>query len=143
MKMNRVLIGLALAAGSMLTGCLKNNEIDHPDFAYQTVYFGSQFPIRTLELGEDLFIDNSLDNQRKVTITATTGGVRENQKDISVTMAVDTALLTRMYFPSDKGGAKVLPLPSTYYKLSGNEIMISKGNFTGGVQMELTDAAFR
>jgi hypothetical protein len=139
--MKKAFIGLAFA--SLLTGCLKNKEIVHPDFAYQTVYFGTQFPIRTVEFGEDLFIDNSLDNQRKVLINATTGGVRENKKDIVTTIAVDTALLNRLYFPADKGGAKILPLPASYYRLAGNQITIPKGSMLGGVQVELTDAFFQ
>lgn len=143
MKKKKILIGLAIASISILTGCLKNNEIEHPDFAYQTVYFGTQFPIRTLELGEDLFIDNSLDNQKKVRITVTTGGVRENQKDIVTTIGVEPALLDRLYFAADKGGNKILPLPANYYKLSGNQVTIAKGSFTGGVEMELTDAFFQ
>jgi hypothetical protein len=71
MKMNKYYFGFAVGLISILTGCIKNQDISHPDFDYQTVYFGTQFPIRTVELGEDLFIDNSLDNQHKVLINAT------------------------------------------------------------------------
>lgn len=137
--MNKGFIGIALASVSMLAGCLKNNDIDHPDFDYQTVYFATQFPIRTVELGEDLLIDNSLDNQRKVKINATTGGVRENQKDILLDFTVDTSLLSRLYFPA---GNKILPLPSNYYQLASNQITIPKGSFLGGVEVQLTDAFF-
>src|SRR3982751_901444 len=106
MKMNKALIALAIASISMLTACMKNNDVTHPDFDYQTVYFGTQFPVRTVELGEDLFIDNSLDNQRKVLINATTGGVRENKKDIVLNFSVEAALCDRLFFPTDKGGNK-------------------------------------
>ncbi|MEO6734684.1 MAG: DUF5627 domain-containing protein [Ferruginibacter sp.] len=122
---------------------MKNKEIIHPDAAYQTVYFGTQFPIRTIELGEDLFIDNTLDNQRKVLLNATTGGVRENNKDIVLNFSVDTSLCSRLFFPSDKGGSKILPLPSNYYQLASNQITIPKGNFLGGVELQLTDAFFQ
>ncbi len=142
MKMNKFFLGLAITSVSALTGCLKNNEIDHPDTAYQTVYFGTQFPIRTIELGEDLLIDNTLDNQRKVLLNATTGGVRVNDKDIVLNFSVDTSLVSRLFFPSDKGGRKILPLPSSYYQLASNQITIPRGNFLGGVELQLTDAFF-
>jgi hypothetical protein len=143
MKMNKVFIWLAIASIYTLTACMKNNEINHPDSDYQTVYFGTQFPIRTVELGEDLFIDNSLDNQRKFLINATTGGVRENKKDIVTSFSVDASLCDRLFFPTDKGGNKILPLPSSYYQLASNQITIPKGSFLGGVEVQLTDAFFQ
>src|ERR1044071_2775874 len=136
MKMNKVFVWLAIASVCTLTACMKNNDINHPDFDYQTVYFGTQFPIRTVELGEDLFIDNSLDNQRKVLINATTGGVRQNNKDILLSFSVDPSLCDRLFFPTDKGGNKILPLPSNYYQLASNQIIIPKGSFLGGVEVQ-------
>jgi hypothetical protein len=143
MKMNRVFLGLAITVISTLTGCLKNSDITHPDSGYQTVYFGTQYPIRTVELGEDLFVDNTLDNQRKVLINATTGGVRENNKDIILSFSVDTTLCRKLFFPSSKGGGKIVPLPSNYYQLASNQITIPKGSFLGGVELQLTDAFFQ
>ena len=142
MKMNKIFGGLSVALIAMLTGCIKNQDITHPDFDYQTVYFGTQFPIRTVELGEDLFIDNSLDKQRKVLINATTGGVRENKKDIVLGFSVSPSLCDNLYFPSSKGGRKIIPLPSNYYQLASNQITIPKGSFLGGVELQLTDAFF-
>lgn len=142
MKINKILLWLVVAVISTLTGCIKNQDIAHPNFEYQTVYFGSQFPIRTVELGEDLFIDNSLDNQHKVLINATTGGVRENTKDIVLGFSVDASLLNKLYFPDGKGGRKIIPLPSNYYQLASNQITIPKGSFLGGVEVQLTDAFF-
>ena len=143
MKIDKVYMALAVVSFSMLTACLKNKDINHPDFNYQTVYFGTQFPVRTVELGEDLLIDNSLDNQHKVLINATTGGVRENKKDIVLSFTVDTSLCSRLFFPSDKGGNKILPLPPTYYQLASKQITIPKGSFLGGVEVQLTDAFFQ
>ena len=143
MKLNKIFVGLAITLISTLTGCLKNSDVSLPDSGHQTVYFGSQFPIRTIELGEDLFIDNALDNQHKVLINATTGGVRENNRDIVVNFSVDTSLCSRLYFPSDKGGNKILPLPSNYYQLVSNQITIPKGSFLGGAELQLTDAFFQ
>jgi hypothetical protein len=143
MKINKIFLGLAMVSVSALSGCLKNSDTNLPDSGYQTVYFGSQFPIRTVELGEDLFVDNTIDNQHKVLINATTGGVRENNKDIVLGFSVDTSLCTRLFFPSDKGGSKIVPLPSNYYQLASNQIVIPKGSFLGGVEMQLTDAFFQ
>lgn len=143
MKMNRIFVGLALTSISVLTGCLKNNDVSLPDSGNQTVYFGTQFPIRTVELGEDLLIDNTLDNQHKVLINATTGGVRENNKDIVINFTVDTTLCSKLFFPPEKGGGKLVPLPSSYYQLSSNQISIPRGSFLGGVEMQLTDAFFQ
>ena len=143
MKMNKFFLGLAITSVCALMGCLKNQDISHPDSGNQTVYFGTQFPIRTIELGEDLFIDNTLDNQRKVLLNAATGGVRENDKEILLNFSVDTSLCSRLFFPSDKGGSKILPLPSNYYTLASNQITIPKGSFLGGVELQLTDAFFQ
>lgn len=143
MKMNKIFLGLAIASIVGLTGCLKNSDVSLPDSGSQTAYFGSQFPVRTVELGEDLFVDNTLDNQRKVLINATTGGVRVNNKEIVLNFFVDTSLCTRLYFPSDKGGNKIVPLPSNYYQLASNQITIPKGSFLGGVEVQLTDAFFQ
>jgi hypothetical protein len=143
MKINKIFLGLAMVSVSALSGCLKNSDTNLPDSGYQTVYFGSQFPIRTVELGEDLFVDNTIDNQHKVLINATTGGVRENNKDIVLGFSVDTSLCTRLFFPSDKGGGKIVPLPSNYYQLASNQITIPRGSFLGGVEVQLTDAFFQ
>jgi hypothetical protein len=141
--MNKIYLWLGIGLVSTLAGCAKNKDIDHPDFDYQTVYFGTQYPVRTVELGEDLFIDNSLDNQRKVLINATTGGVRENQQDILLGISVSPTILDRLFFPNDKGGNKILPLPTSHYQLASNEIRINKGSFLGGVEVQLTDAFFQ
>jgi hypothetical protein len=132
----------AAMAFSALGGCMKNKDIEYPDYLYQTSYFATQYPIRTIVLGEDLFVDNSLDQQGKVAIKATTGGVRENTRDVVLDFSIDPSLTTGLFFPTDKGGAKVLPLPDNYYQLASNQITIPKGSFLGGVEVQLTDAFF-
>jgi len=139
MKINKVAIVL-IGALAVLTGCTKNQDIDYSDYKYQAVYFALQYVPRTIELGEDEFVDNSLDNQHKVMINATLGGVRENNKDVTVGVAVDTSLCNRIYFPNN--GPRITPLPSTYYKLASNQITIPAGSIMGGVEVELTDAFF-
>ena len=63
---------LNIAMASMLLGLAacdnQNNEFD--DFDYQTVYFANQYATRTVELGEDEFVDNSMDNEHKIKIKA-------------------------------------------------------------------------
>lgn len=139
MKMKKVAVALLGAVG-VLAGCVKNQDIEFADYKYQTVYFASQYVPRTLELGEDEFVDNSLDNQRKVAIKATLGGVRENDKEITVGITVDNSLCDRLYFPNN--GPKITPMPANYYKLASNRIVIPSGSILGGVEVELTDAFF-
>ena len=139
MKTNKLFIGLALVLGTA-TGCLKNSDIDHPDFDTQSVYFAYQYPVRTVVLGEDLFIDNTLDNERKVEIKATIGGTRENKNDVVIDFNVDGALATSRKFLSS--GDPIKLLPANYYTLASNQITIPKGNILGGVQVQLTDAFF-
>lgn len=139
MKKYKIFIGLAVALGTA-TGCLKNKDMDHPDFDYQSVYFAYQYPVRTVVLGEDLFIDNSLDNEHKVEIKATLGGTRDNKNDVPINFNVDQSLLTNLYFSGN--GGKIQMMPANYYTLASNQITIPKGSILGGVQVQLTDAFF-
>ena len=141
MNKNKLLIG-ALIALATLSGCLKNADITHPDFIYQTVYFASQNPIRTVVLGEDRNIDNSLDQQHKVEIKATLGGTRENKNNVVISFNVEPSLLTNLYFTANYGNGKIVPLPPNYYTLASDKITIAPGNIMGGVQVQLTDAFF-
>lgn len=139
MKTNKILAG-ALIAMTILSGCLKNADIVHPDFIYQTVYFANQYPVRTVVLGEDMNIDNTLDQQHKVEIKATLGGTRDNKNNVVISYAVQPSLLNNLYFSS--AGAKIQPLPTSYYSLASDKITIAPGNIMGGVQVQLTDAFF-
>jgi predicted secreted acid phosphatase len=120
MKINKIIIGLMASAG-LLASC-KNEKIEYPNFAYSTVYFASQYPVRTVELGEDLFIDNSLDNQHKIAIKATMGGEYENKKAVLIDVKVDETLLNNLYYSG--GGPKILAMPAQYYQLAANQITI-------------------
>lgn len=124
---------------SIVYGC-KNTEIVHPDFDYQAVYFANQYPIRTVVLGEDMNFDNSLDNEHKVEIKATLGGTRSNQNDVVIDYSIDNSLLTNMRFGA--GSSPILPLPSNYFTMNSNQIVIKKGEILGGVVVQLTDAFF-
>ncbi len=119
----------------------KNDKRSFPDYGVQSVYFAYQYPIRTLTMGEDLF-DTSLDNARKCQIMATTGGVYSNTNDITINIAVDNSLTQGLSFnPPDYSGP-VQAMPTAYYRLASDKIIIPKGKIAGGVEVQLTDAYF-
>ncbi|MGY3212833.1 DUF5627 domain-containing protein [Mucilaginibacter sp. HD30] len=132
-----------LAASLLLASCTKNNDWEFPDFDYSTVYFSYQSPIRTITLGEDIY-DNTLDNQHKSLIMATLGGVYTNKKDVAVDVVVDNTLTQNLKFSLPTGvGGNVVAMPSSYYALPANkQIIIPKGNMSGGIEVQLTDAFF-
>lgn len=117
----------------------KNQDWEFPDYEYQTVYFAYQYPVRTITMGEDIF-DTSLDNQAKINVMATTGGVYTSKNDVSVDFVVDNAMTQNIIY--SPGGGDVLPLPSNYYTLASNKMIIPKGKPSGGVEVQFTDAFF-
>ncbi|CAM3939433.1 DUF5627 domain-containing protein [Mucilaginibacter galii] len=139
MKVNKLyIIGLAVAC-ALFNSC-KNSDAPFPDYVFSNVYFATQYPVRTVVLGEDLIVDNTLDNQRKVSIKATMGGVYENKKNVVIDFKVDPTLLNNLYFGG--GGAKIDAMPTQYYQLASNKITIPSGSIIGGVDVQLTDAFF-
>ncbi|RZF59301.1 DUF5627 domain-containing protein [Sphingobacterium corticibacterium] len=140
MKNYKNILGLIGVLLYSFTSC-QNKEIVHPDFDYQTVYFASQYPIRTVVLGEDPLVDNTLDNEHKVSIKATIGGARTNSKQVDIVVAVDESLLENLYFPG--GTTEVKPMPSSYYTLASDKISILPGAILGGVEVQLTDDFFQ
>ena len=111
-------VSCGLAAG--LSSC-KSGDQDFPDFESQTCYFAKQYPVRTVELGNDLYVDLTRDNQHKVQIQATMGGAYSNPRDITIDFGVEASLC---------GG------------LLGNQIVIPKGESVGGVEVQLEDDFF-
>ncbi len=118
----------------------ENKDIIYPDFEYQTVYFATQYPVRTLVLGEDLIVDNAIDNEHKIEIKATTGGVYSNKNNIVIKYVVDENLCKDLLF--DNSGTAVMALPSEYYDLLEDDIRIPAGSILGGVTVQLKDAFF-
>ncbi|RZK76424.1 MAG: DUF1735 domain-containing protein [Pedobacter sp.] len=133
-KLNYILLLLTV----LFTSC-KNDEWAFPEYDYQSVYFGTQYPVRTITLGEDVF-DTTLDNEGKFQIMATIGGVYENKQDVTLDVQVDNSLTQNLLFVA--GGTSVVNMPSNYYQLAANKIVIPKGKLTGGVQVQLTEAFF-
>lgn len=127
-----------LSAMACLTAC-ENADWSFPDYDYTTVYFAYQSPVRTLVLGNDEVFDNTLDNEHKCLIKATMGGVYDNGVNRIIDIAVTNSLCDGLYF---KDGGKIKPMPENYYKLAANQIIIPKGEISGGVEVQLTDAFF-
>lgn len=127
-----------IALGAVLTGC-KNGDIDFPDYDYQTIYFATQTPVRTITLGEETYADNSLDNEHAFMVKATIGGVNKNRKNHTAKFIIDNSLCDRILF-SD--GREVKALPESYYVITTDQLTIKKGEVLGGFRVDLTDAYF-
>lgn len=127
-----------MALGLAATGC-HNSDIDFPDFDYQTIYFAHQTPIRTITLGDDGDYNTDLDNNHMIEIKAVLGGVNENRAEHWADFIVDNSLTDGLKF-SD--GRPVQAMPSNYYTISGDRMVITPGNVIGGVQVHFTDAYF-
>ncbi|MCA1745002.1 MAG: DUF1735 domain-containing protein, partial [Bacteroidales bacterium] len=138
--MRKIHLLIVLLAG-LLTSC-ENGDWEFPDFDYQTVYFSYQSPVRTITLGEDIF-DTSLDNNYQCMIMATTGGAYNNTSEIVIDYRVDNTLCDNLFY--DRSGnteTPVLAMPADYYSLSANQMVIEKGQESGGIVVQLTDAFF-
>lgn len=134
MKKIMKLLIFTVVLSALISSC-KNQDIDFPDFDYSTTYFPYQYPVRTLVLG-DYYFDNENDNKLKFAISATVGGVYENNKDQVVDFVVDESIVENMYI----GNQPILPLPSKYYQLSDpSRIIIPKGKLAGSVYVQLTE----
>lgn len=126
----------------MLSGALfscHNSDWEFPDNEYQTVYFATQYPVRTITLGEDI-VDTSLDNAWKCQIMATTGGVYKANSDVTIDITVDNAMCTGFAFGGV--GNDIMAMPANYYTLASDQIVIPKGQLVGGVEVQLTEAFF-
>ncbi len=138
MKKKLVYIGLA-SLFFAFTSC-ESGENEFPDFDYQTVYFANQYALRTVELGEEEFLDNTLDNQHKIAIKAAWGGGYTNRKNVVIDYVVENSLCDRLYFKETN--IPVTPMPASYYTLASNQIKIPANEISGGVEVQLTDAFF-
>ena len=142
MRLKTYIYGVALGALSLTFASCYNTEQEFPDYeGGTTAYFAYQYPIRTLVLGNDIY-DNTLDNQHKCQIWSTMGGAYGG-RNAYVEIAVDESLCNNLWFVDDGGNpfTPVLPMPSSYYNLSSNEIAY-KGDPRGYVEVQFTDAFF-
>ena len=138
MKINKIILAIVTFA-TIIISC-DNQDISFPDFNYQTVYFASQYPLRTLQLGNDEFVDLTSDNDHKIIVKATMGGTYKNNKNRVIDIEVVNSLCDNL--KCIETGRSVLPMPSDYYQLATNQITIPSGTEYGGVEIKLTDAFF-
>lgn len=131
------IITTLMILGVLVTSC-ENGDWDFPDYGTISVYFAKQTPIRTITLGTDTY-DTTLDNEHKCQIMATMGGVYENETNRVISFVVDESLCDGLIYDD---GRDVLPLPSSYYTLASNQIIIPSGKVLGGVEVQFTDAFF-
>lgn len=125
----------------------KDDELRFDDYDYTTVYFPFQYPVRTLVLGDYVF-DNSNDNDLKFKISARVGGLYKNNKDFEVKYQIETNLVNNLVTNENRWDGKnensadtLKILPSHYYTLEPNEtFIIPKGDFFGGITVQLNDA---
>ena len=113
----------------------ENQEFDYPDYDYTAVYFPMQYPVRTLVLGEDR-VDNSMDQELKFQIGVTIGGLFENRKDWNVEVVLDESLAQGLV---NQNGDTLRILPSEYYTLGSNQLVIPSGDFSGFVDVQLNE----
>lgn len=130
---------LATVIGGMAICSCENGDWDFPDFDHTAVYFAYQNPVRTITLGEDYY-DTSMDNEHKCQIMATMGGVYDNKNDITIGIKVDNSICDGFKF--EETGKDIVPMPSSYYTLDANQIVIPSGKILGGVTVNLTDQFF-
>lgn len=138
MKKNLAYIGLASLI--MAFASCESGDNEFPDFDYQTVYFANQYGLRTIELGESEFVDNTLDNQHKLKINAAWGGGYTNRRNVIIDFKIDESLCDNLYFKSTN--QPLVPMPASYYKLASDQITIPQGQIMAGVEVQLTDAFF-
>jgi hypothetical protein len=132
-------LSYALTGLIMLTvlSCSKNNNFRFDDFDYTTVYFPYQYPVRTLVLG-DYALDNANDNQLKFLISARVGGLYQNNSNWNVNYKVEESLANKLATTLND---TLQLLPSNYYTLNpGTSFTIPEGSFSGGVEVQLTEA---
>ena len=130
------IVSLSFAAG--LTSC-KSGDQDFPNFDYQACYFAKQYPVRTIELGNDLYVDLTRDNQHTFEIQAVMGGAYSNPRDITIQFSVEPQLCEGLTF---EDGTDVTVMPQDYYEILGQSIVIPSGQPVGGVEVQLKDAFF-
>lgn len=136
MKLYKAMVSLVFL-GAILTSC-ENADWDFPGTDFSTVSFSKQSPVRTLTLGDDVY-DTSLDNAHKCQIMAVWGGGYSPQSNVTVNVAVDNTLCDGLNFAD---GTPVTPMPSSYYTLASDHLVIPAGRVLGGVEVQFTDDFF-
>ncbi|NEW83578.1 MAG: DUF1735 domain-containing protein [Mariniphaga sp.] len=134
--MKKIVYLLGIVA--LLFGC-ENQNVEFDDFAYQTVYFPFQTPVRSIMLGDEVIGDNSIDLEHAFSIGASIGGMYSNTKDRVLTVQLAPELASNI---TDASGNALKLLPSEYYNTTFDKITIPAGSFFGKMRVNLTDAFF-
>ena len=135
--MKKILYLFSIA--TLLYGCT-NQDIEFPDFAFQTVYFPYQTPVRSLILGDETEGDNSIDLEHAFSIGASLGGMYENNKDRVLKVELAPELASNI---KDASGNVLQLLPVQYYSATFDKITIPAGSFFGKMRVDLKDAFFQ
>jgi len=148
--MKRILIISIIMAG--LLAC-ENQENLFPDHEYLNpdgtgtgkfygVYFGEQYPVRTLVLGHERF--ENPDNDSIFHIGVSIGGMYTNKKDWRVDYIVDKKLADSVIIgTTGTTNDTALVLPDAYYTISPTgSVTIPAGSFNGLVEVKLKRAFF-
>lgn len=139
--MTKVIKYTAFASAALLalgvTSC-KNADNNFPDYeGGVSAYFAYQYPTRTITLGEDPEVDNTLDNQHKFYIMATQGGAYKS-RNLKIDVVVDESLTNNLTFPD---GSPVKVMPSNYYSLASTTLTKVE-DYLFGTEVTLSDAFF-
>jgi hypothetical protein len=138
MKVNKLFIAIGMGVVSLMTttSC-QNEDQEFDNYKYNAVYFPYQYPVRTLELGEDTEVDTSDDNLLKFSFGCTLAGMYSNDANRTVVYTIDNTLTDSLYTST---GVQLLPLPRKYYTISNEgTITVPKGSMQGYATVQLTD----
>ena len=134
--MKKIFILFVITAG-LFSSC-KNWDWDFPYDGATTGYFPYQYPVRTIVLGNYIY-PNENDNNHMFIISAAVGGGYKNKNNVTFNFRIDESLCNNAFFSANNN---IKILPSDYYRLSDNKIVVSKGKENGGVEVHLNDAFF-
>lgn len=139
MKLFNLLSILSIGIVALFLASCQNSDQSFPDYeGGSAVYFAYQYPVRTIVLGEDVY-DTTLDNEHRFEIYAVMSGVYANNNKVTIDVSVDNTLVDNLFF--EAGGSPVVAMPSNYYTLAGNQIVLDK-KIQGAVGVQLSDAFF-
>jgi len=142
MKNTKIKILIGIFSTIIVSSC-QNDTNSFDNFNYTATYFGWQYPVRTLVLGESLYYDNTNDLNHQFEINASMGGVYKNTKNINVGFEIDNGLADSLAVKIGNDTVRMKILPTNYYEpITATSIIIPVGSFNGGIKIQLTDAFF-
>ena len=147
--MKKVLLITIIIAG--VVAC--NKENDFPDHEYLNpdgsgtgkhygVYFGTQYPVRTLVLGHERFPNPDADSLFHIGVSI--GGMYKNTRNWKVDYVFDETLADSLIMgTTGTDNDTVMALPSEYFTINPvGSTTIPSGSFNGLIQIKLKKAFF-